>query len=76
MAIQTRLPLGHPEAREINEELSLVEQGSQATYLACGVPVFVHNTNDAAARRLAAMQILELKLAKKIFCRSLPPYLN
>jgi len=65
MAIQTRLPLGHPDAREINEELSFLEQGSQATYLAGGVPIFIHDNNDAAARRLAAMQILELKLAKK-----------
>lgn len=65
MAIQTRLPLGHPDAREINEELSFLEHGSQATYLACGVPIFVHDNNDAAARRLAALQILELRLAKK-----------
>ena len=65
MAIQTRLPLGHPDAREINETLSFLEEGSQATYLAFGVPIFVHNNNDEAARRLAAMQILELNLAKK-----------
>lgn len=65
MAIQTRLPLGHPDAREINEELSFVEQGSQAIYLACGVPLFVHGKNDEPARRLAAVQILELRLAKK-----------
>jgi hypothetical protein len=65
MATQTRLPLGHPDAREINEELSFLEEGSQATYLACGVPIFVHDNNDEAARCLAAMQILELKLAKK-----------
>jgi transposase len=65
MAIQTSLPLGHPDAREINEVLSFLENGSQATYLACGVPIFVHDNNDAAARRLAALQILELRLAKK-----------
>ncbi len=65
MAIQTRLPLGHPDAREINEELSFLEHGSQATYLAGGVPIFVHENNDAAARRLAALQILELRLATK-----------
>jgi len=65
MAIQTRLPLGHPDAREINEELSFLVHGSQATYLACGVPIFVHDNDDAAARRLAALQILELRLAKK-----------
>lgn len=65
MAIQARLPLGHPDAREINFELSFVEDGPQATYLACGVPIFVHDTDDADARRLAAIQILNLKLAKK-----------
>ena len=65
MATQTRLPLKHPDALEINSELGFVEQGTQATYFACGVPLFIHDTSDAPARRLAAMQILELRLAGK-----------
>jgi len=65
MATQTRLPLGHPDALEINGNLDFFEQGTQATYFACGVPLFIHDKSDEPARRLAAMQILELRLAKK-----------
>ena len=65
MAIQTRLPLKRTDALEINAELDFIEQGDQATYFACGVPLFIHDTSDVPARRLAAMQILELRLAKK-----------
>jgi hypothetical protein len=65
MTIQTRLPLKSTDALEINAELGFIEQGEQATYFACGVPLFIHDTSDMPARRLAAMQILELRLAKK-----------
>lgn len=65
MAIKYRLPFTPPDAIEINETLSYLESGNQATYFAAGVPLFVHDKDDAMGRRLASMQVLELKLAKK-----------
>ena len=65
MATQYRLPLIPPDALEVNETLSYLESGNQAIYFAAGVPLFVHDKNDAMGRCLASMQVLELKLATK-----------
>jgi len=39
--------------------------GGQVAYFASGVPVFVHAEDDSVGRRLAAVQMMELGLARQ-----------
>ena len=45
--------------------LALVREGDEVAYFASGVPVFVHAKDDAVGRRLAAVQMMELGLARQ-----------
>jgi len=65
MPTQYRFPM-HPEgAQEVNETLAIHRQGEQVAYFAAGVPVFTHAATDRVGQRLAAVQLVELGLAKR-----------
>jgi len=65
MPTQYRFPM-HPEgAQEVNETLAIHRQGKQVAYFAAGVPVFTHAAEDRVGQRLAAVQLVELGLAKR-----------
>jgi len=65
MPTQLHLPVQPGQAEAINAVLSIVRDDDKVAYFASGVPVFVHATNDAAGRRLAAVQMMELGLARQ-----------
>ena len=64
MAIQKRLPLQPTEGTEINQTVSLVNDGKTMAYFAAGVPLFAHAQDDAVGRRVAHAQIIALRLAR------------
>jgi len=64
MAIQNRLPLQPAEGTEINQTVSIVNDGKTMAYFAAGVPLFAHAQDDAVGRRVAHAQILALRLAR------------
>ena len=65
MPTQLRLPAPPAGAEEINETVAVLRQDGQVAYFAAGVPVFVHGENDAVGRRIAAVQMMELGLARQ-----------
>lgn len=64
MAIQRRLALQPAEGTEVNQTVSIVNDGKTAAYFAAGVPLFAHAQEDAVGRRVAHAQILALRLAR------------
>ena len=65
MPTQMRLPVQPARAEAINAVLAIVREGDEVAYFASGVPVFVHAKDDAAGQRLAAVQMMELGLARQ-----------
>jgi len=65
MPTQLRLPMQPASAEPINAVLSMAREGDEVAYFASGVPVFVHGRDDAVGRRLAAVQMMELGLARQ-----------
>lgn len=65
MPTQLHLPTQPAGAEPINGVLSMVREGNEVAYFACGVPMFVHALDDAVGRRLAAVQMMELGLARQ-----------
>ena len=65
MPTQLHLPTHPGGAESINAVLSIVREGKEVAYFACGVPVFVHDKDDAVGRRLAGVQMMELGLARQ-----------
>jgi Transposase protein len=65
MPSQLHLPTQPAGAEPINALLSMVREGDEVAYFACGVPMFVHGKDDAVGRRLAAVQMMELGLARQ-----------
>jgi transposase-like protein len=65
MPTQMRLPAQPARAESINAVLGIVREGDEVAYFASGVPVFVHAKDDAAGQRLAAVQMIELGLARQ-----------
>ncbi|MGH9485036.1 MAG: putative transposase [Terriglobales bacterium] len=63
MPTQFHLPAPPAGAEEINTVVALVREHGQVAYFASGVPVFVHAENDAVGRRIAAAQLMVLRLA-------------
>src|SRR3990172_3794727 len=64
MAIQNRLSLQPAEGMEINQTVSVVDDGKTMAYFAAGVPVFAHAQADIVGRRVAQAQLIALKLAR------------
>jgi transposase-like protein len=66
-AIPTQQALTVPpaDAHEINAVVAVLERGDQVAYFASGVPVFVHRVDDPVGRRVAAVQLMELGLARQ-----------
>jgi transposase len=65
MPTQLHLPTQPAGAEPINAVLAMVREGDEVAYFASGVPVFVHARDDAVGRRLAAVQMMELGLARQ-----------
>ncbi|MGA8054529.1 MAG: helix-turn-helix domain-containing protein [Burkholderiales bacterium] len=65
MPTQMHLPVQPARAESINAVLAIVREGDEVAYFASGVPVFVHAKDDAAGQRLAAVQMMELGLARQ-----------
>jgi hypothetical protein len=65
MSTQLHLPLQPAQAESINAVLAIMREGDEVAYFACGVPVFVHAKGDAPGQRLAAVQMMELGLARQ-----------
>jgi hypothetical protein len=63
--MQLFLPVNPEGARPLNELVAIEVKGDQVAYFAGGVPVFMHVLGDRVGARLAACQMLTLKLAKK-----------
>ena len=65
MPTQLHLPAQPGGAEEINTVVAMMCSGGQVAYFASGVPVFVHAEDDSVGRRLAAVQMMELGLARQ-----------
>ncbi len=65
MPTQYHLPAPPGGSEEINTVVAMVHEHGQVAYFASGVPLFVHAENDAVGRRIAAVQLLELGLARQ-----------
>src|SRR5260370_41407028 len=65
MPTQYHLPVPPGGAKEINDEVAIVREQGQVAYFASGVPVFVHTEDDLVGRRIAAVQLMALGLARQ-----------
>jgi hypothetical protein len=65
MPTQLHLAVQPAGAREINGVVAMVEGEDQVAYFASGVPLFVHRADDPVGRRVAAVQMMELGLARQ-----------
>ncbi|MFW0859538.1 MAG: putative transposase [Dehalococcoidia bacterium] len=63
--MQLFLPVNPEGAQPVNALVAIEVRGDQVAYFAGGVPVFMHALGDRVGARLAACQLLTLKLAKK-----------
>ena len=64
MPTQLRLPVQPAGADEINDVVAVLRRDGQVAYFAAGVPLFTHREDDAVGQRIAAVQMLELGLAR------------
>ncbi|MGH8703154.1 MAG: putative transposase [Burkholderiales bacterium] len=65
MPTQLRLPVQPAGADEINDVVAVLRREGQVAYFAAGVPLFTHREDDAVGQRVAAVQMLELGLARQ-----------
>ena len=65
MPTQLHLPAQPSGAQEINAVVAVVHERGQVAYFASGVPLFVHGDDDRVGRRIAAVQMMELGLARQ-----------
>ena len=65
MPTQYHLPVPPGGAKEINAVVAIVREQGQVAYFASGVPVFVHAEDDLVGRRIAAVQLMALGLARQ-----------
>jgi len=65
MPTQLQLPAQPGGAEEINAVVARVRTRGQVAYFASGVPLFVHAEDDAVGRRIAAVQLMALGLARQ-----------
>lgn len=65
MPTQLHLPAPPAGAQEINAVVAVVRDRGQVAYFASGVPLFIHREDDPVGRRVAAVQMLGLGLARQ-----------
>src|SRR3990172_10921591 len=65
MPTQMHIPVQPAGAQEINAVLAMVQRDETVAYFASAVPLFVHRADDAVGRRVAAVQLMELGLARR-----------
>ena len=65
MPTQLHIPVHPAGAQEINAVVAMCEREDQVAYFASGVPVFVHRVDDPVGRRVAAVQLMALGLARQ-----------
>jgi len=65
MPTQLRLPVQPAGAEDINDVVAVLRRDDHVAYFASGVSLFTHREGDAAGRRIAAVQMLELGLARQ-----------
>jgi hypothetical protein len=65
MPIQLRLPLQPADADAINATVAMLRRDGHVAYFAAGVPLFTHRDADAVGQRIAAVQLMELGLARQ-----------
>jgi len=65
MPTQYHLPTPPGGAEELNAVVAIVREQGQVAYFASGVPVFVHADDDPVGRRIAAVQLMALGLARQ-----------
>jgi len=63
--MQLTLPMHPAGSTAISALVSVLRQDGQVAYFASGVPLFVHADNDATGERIAAIQMIELRLARQ-----------
>ena len=66
MPTQLRLPVQPAGAEEINDTVAVLRQDGHVAYFAAGVPLFTHREEDAVGQRIAAVQMMELGLARQV----------
>src|SRR5712692_8765912 len=65
MPTQRRLPMPPGGADEINDTVAVLRRDGHVAYFAAGVPLFTHREEDAVGQRIAAVQMMELGLARQ-----------
>lgn len=65
MPTQLHMPVQPAGAQEINAVLAMVQRDETVAYFASGVPLFIHRADDAVGRRVAAVQMMDLGLARQ-----------
>jgi hypothetical protein len=65
MPTQLRLPLQPADADAINATVAVLRRDGHVAYFAAGVPLFTHRDADAVGQRIAAVQLMELGLARQ-----------
>ncbi len=65
MPTQRRLPMPPGGADEINDTVAVLRRDGHVAYFAAGVPLFTHREADAVGQRIAAVQMMELGLARQ-----------
>lgn len=65
MPTQLHLPAQPAGAKELNAVVAVLHKRDHVAYFASGVPLFVHREDDTVGRRVAAVQMLELGLARQ-----------
>jgi transposase len=65
MPTQLHIPVPPGDAQEVNAVVAMVQREEQVAYFASGVPLFVHRVDDLVGRRVAAVQMMELGLARQ-----------
>jgi len=63
--MQLGLPVQPAGCEEINGVVAVLRREGQVAYFASGVPLFTHREDDGAGQRIAAVQMMELGLARQ-----------
>ena len=65
MPTHLHMPVQPGGAQEINAVVAVVSEHGDVAYVASGVPMSIHREDDAVGRRVAAVQMMALGLARQ-----------